>query len=61
MLSLIHIWEYGNPIRPVMIHAQLLRPDQVPRLRDLGMIASFFVAHVYHWGDIHVKLSPIHI
>mgnify|MGYP001636705115 FL=1 len=47
--------EYGNPIRPVMIHAQLLRPDQVPRLRDLGMIASFFVAHVYHWGDIHVK------
>ena len=47
--------EYGNPIRPVMIHAQLLRPDQVPRLRDLGMIASFFVAHVYHWGDLHVN------
>lgn len=42
-------------IRPLMIHAQLLRPDQVPRLRPLGMVASFFVAHVYHWGEIHVK------
>lgn len=42
-------------IRPLMIHAQLLRPDQVPRLRPLGMVASFFVAHVYHWGDVHLQ------
>lgn len=46
---------YRRDIRPVMIHAQLLRPDQVPRLRPLGMIASFFVAHVYHWGDVHIQ------
>ena len=39
----------------MMIHAQLLRPDQVPLLRQLSMIASFFVAHVYHWGDVHVE------
>ena len=45
---------YGRDIRPVMVHAQLLRPDQVPRLKPLGMVASFFVAHVYHWGDVHV-------
>ena len=46
---------YGREIRPLMIHAQLLRPDQVPRLKPLGMVASFFVAHVFHWGDVHVQ------
>ena len=42
-------------LRPVMIHAQLLRADQLPRLRDIGMIASFFVAHTYYWGDVHLQ------
>lgn len=56
-------------IHPVMIHAQLLRRDQVPRLVPLGMVPSFFVAHVYHWGDVHIQnfgmeraafISPVH-
>lgn len=47
--------KYGRHIRPVMIHAQLLRPDQMPKLRQLQMIASFFVAHVYHWGEVHLQ------
>ena len=42
-------------IRPVMIHAQLLGVDQLPELKRLGVLPSFFVAHVYHWGDVHVK------
>lgn len=42
-------------IRPVMIHAQLLRRDQLPRLRRLSMLPSFFVAHVYYWGDVHLE------
>ena len=41
--------------RPVMIHAQLVRPDQLARMGELGMIASFFVAHTYYWGDVHLK------
>ena len=41
--------------RPVMIHAQLLGLDQLERVKALGVILSFFVAHVYHWGEIHVK------
>lgn len=41
-------------LRPVMIHAQLLRRDQLPRLAALGAVASFFVAHTYYWGDVHV-------
>lgn len=44
--------------RPVMIHAQLVGRDQLPRLKALGMIPSFFVAHVYHWGEDHVKNLP---
>ena len=45
----------GEDIRPVMIHAQLVRPDQLARMGELGMIASFFVAHTYYWGDVHLK------
>ena len=41
--------------RPVMIHAQLLGLDQLERVKALGVIPSFFVAHIYHWGEIHVK------
>lgn len=47
----------GKPvpdIRPVMIHAQLLGKDQMPDMKKIHMMPSFFVAHVYHWGDIHI-------
>lgn len=45
--------------RPVMIHAQLVGLDQLPRLKGLGILPSFFVAHVYHWGDVHLEnLGP---
>lgn len=42
-------------IRPVMIHAQTVRPEQLKRMKPLGMLPSFFAAHVYHWGDVHRK------
>lgn len=41
--------------RPVMIHAQLLRRDQLSAMAACGMLASFFAAHIFHWGDIHRK------
>ena len=41
--------------RPVMIHAQTVRMDQIKRMKKLGIIPSFFVAHTYYWGDIHLK------
>ena len=40
-------------IRPVMIHAQILGRDQLPRLKSVGILPSFFLAHIYHWGDVH--------
>ena len=42
-------------IRPVMIHAQFLDRDQLDKVKELGIMPSFFVAHVYHWGDIHIE------
>ena len=48
-------WPQLRELRPVMIHAQLLGLDQIETARDLGAVASFFVAHTYHWGDVHLR------
>ncbi len=42
-------------LRPVMIHAQFLGEDQIRKAAALGAVASFFVAHAYHWGDVHLQ------
>ena len=42
-------------LRPVLIHGQLLGLDQLERVKRLGAVVSFFVAHVYHWGDVHIR------
>ena len=39
--------------RPVMIHAQTAREDQIEAMLDEGIIPSYFVAHTYYWGDWH--------
>ncbi len=39
--------------RTVMIHAQTVREDQLDRMAELGIIPSFFSAHVFFWGDWH--------
>lgn len=46
--------------RPVMIHSQTVREDQLERMMTIGMIPSIFVGHTYFWGDIHLKnFGPI--
>lgn len=42
-------------LRPVIIHCQTVREDQLKRMNDLGMLASFFHDHVYYWGDYHYE------
>ena len=39
--------------RPVAIHAQTARADQVAAFQELGIIPSFFPMHTYYWGDWH--------
>lgn len=47
-------------LRPVMIHCQTVRNDQLDRMAKMNMIASIFVAHVNYWGDVHLKnLGPV--
>lgn len=42
-------------IRPVMIHAQMVRADQLSQMAQLCITASFFTAHTWYWGDVHLK------
>ena len=42
-------------IRPVLIHGQLLGVDQLDAVKRTGVLVSFFAAHVYHWGDVHLQ------
>jgi len=42
-------------LRPVMIHAQMIRHDQVDAMAELGIIPSFFAAHTFYWGDWHIN------
>ena len=37
----------------VMIHAQTVRDDQLDRMLALNIMPSFFVGHVFYWGDWH--------
>jgi predicted amidohydrolase YtcJ len=39
--------------RPIVIHAQMTRPEQLDRMRELGVVPSFFSLHTYYWGDRH--------
>jgi predicted amidohydrolase YtcJ len=39
--------------RPVLIHGQFQREDQVDSFVELGVIASLFPMHTFYWGDWH--------
>ena len=49
------VFPYFKNKRPVIIHGQLIGTDQLKVVARLGAMVSFFVAHVYHWGDVHIK------
>ena len=39
--------------RPVIIHGQVLREEQVEQMKELGIFASLFPMHTFYWGDWH--------
>jgi predicted amidohydrolase YtcJ len=39
--------------RPVLIHGQFLREDQVASYQSLGVFLSLFPMHSFYWGDWH--------
>ena len=42
--------------RPLFIHAQMSRQDQIQRMAQLGVTPSFFSSHTYYWGDRHAAI-----
>ncbi|MEA5011478.1 MAG: amidohydrolase [Angelakisella sp.] len=42
-------------LRPVMVHAQTVRDDQLDAMKELGISPTFFNDHVYYWGDYHLS------
>lgn len=49
--------DIGNQrdLRPVMIHAQTVREDQLDAMKELGITPSYFHDHVFYWGDFHYE------
>jgi predicted amidohydrolase YtcJ len=44
----------AQKLRPVLIHGQFLREDQLASFQRLGVIPSFFPMHTFYWGDWHL-------
>ncbi|MBV7331344.1 amidohydrolase [Chloroflexi bacterium TSY] len=44
--------------RHMLIHCQMANPDRhhIERIVALGVIPSYFINHIYYWGDRHKKL-----
>lgn len=42
-----------HPYRHRIEHAQMATPRQLARMEALGVLPSFFVGHVHHYGDRH--------
>lgn len=45
----------ATDIRPVLIHGQTLRKDQVAKIKELGIFPSLYPLHTFYWGDWHRK------
>ena len=44
--------KHGQPDSPHRLeHCGVMRDDQVARAHAMGLVCSFFVPHVFHWGD----------
>lgn len=41
--------------RPVLIHGQTIRQDQIDRLAEQGIFPSLFPMHTFYWGDWHAE------
>lgn len=44
---------YKPELRATFIHVQNSRPDHIQKIKDLGVIPSYFSTHTYLWGDWH--------
>ena len=46
---------YKPELRVTLIHVQNSRPDHIAKIKEIGVIPSYFSSHVYLWGDWHYQ------
>ncbi|MDR0266156.1 MAG: amidohydrolase [Sphingobacterium sp.] len=46
---------YKPELRATLIHVQNSRPDHIAKIKEIGVIPSYFSSHVYLWGDWHYQ------
>jgi predicted amidohydrolase YtcJ len=42
--------------RHMIIHCQLATHDHIRKMKQLGIVPSYFPNHIYYWGDRHLSL-----
>ncbi len=47
--------------RPIVIHSQFMRPDQLADYKRIGVGPAFFSNHTYYWADIHRSNFPAEV
>jgi len=47
----------AKTIRPQIIHAQVTSFEQLKRMKALDANPTFFMTHVYYWGDLHYETT----
>lgn len=47
--------------RPVVIHSQFMRPDQLPAYARIGVGPAYFSNHTYHFADTHRTNFPAEV
>lgn len=46
----------GQDLRHMIIHCQMATPDHIARMKRLKVIPSYFINHVYYYGDRHLAV-----
>ena len=47
--------------RPIVIHSQFQRPDQLSAYKRIGVGPAYFSNHAWYWADIHRTNFPVEV
>jgi predicted amidohydrolase YtcJ len=53
--------DFRPDAKPIVVHTQMVRSDQLKTFAQLGIAATFFNSHVYYWGQRHedIFMGPV--
>jgi len=54
-LTVAQLQHAGKDLRPVLIHGQFMREDQVDAYKRLNVFPSLFPMHTFYWGEWHLN------